>query len=405
MHFNERTMPANRPTPPKLTLQELPWQGRLYALRVIFTTMVLVMLAVSDWSCRNQPGGHFWLILFGAAYPHLGYLLLGRFEGRGRRGYTVLVIDGLFCGAVMAAIGLASPPSAVLAAINLFNWMVVGGPTLAGFGLTAALAGIALSGLPDISPSPSACMASDALAGFLLIGYFLVVGRFIHHHGGKLRQQHLNLQAESDVATRARKLADQALMSMLPRSASEVLAAKGELPPETLEGATVLLVEFSWDRSQSPTIGDLADCFQIADAVISRHGFECIKTFGRRYLAMSRGPKGPDDAINATREVNNYLLDHRSLPDSRATQCSVRAFVHCGTLVAGLVQPSRLNFELLGEPIGELEALAANSSELPTDAIVASVAAYRRVQNKLDFIATPTGSDGKVYLFRVAPSS
>ena len=396
-------MPATRSTPPKSTLLEFPWQGRLYALRVIFTTTVLVMLAVSDGSCRNQPGGHFWLILFGAAYPHLGYLLLGRFEGRGRRGNTILVIDGLFCGAVMAAIGLASPPSAVLAAINLFNWMVVGGPALAAFGLTAALAGIALSGLPEILASPSTCIASDALAGFLLIGYFFVVGRLIHHHMGKLRQQQLSLQAESDVATRARKLADQALMSMLPHSASEVLAAKGQLPPETLEGATVLLVEFSGEQSHSPDIGDLANYFQIADAVISRHGFECIKTFGRRYLAMSRGPKGPDDAINAIREVKNYLLDHQSLPGSPAAHCSVRAFLHFGTLVAGLVQPSRLNFELLGEPVEALETMAAYSPELPTDAVVASAAAYHRVQNKSDFTPTPTGSSGTVYLFRATP--
>lgn len=400
-------MPTSRSTQSKSTPQEFPWQGRLYAIRVLFTTMVLLMLVVSDAACRDQPGAHFWLLLAGALYPHVGHLLLGRFEGhegRRRRGYAVFIIDGLFSGAVMAAIGLASAPSAVLAAINLFNWMVVGGPALVALGMTAALAGIALSGATAILPSPNTCMASDALAGIALVGYFFAVARFIHSHIGKLRQQHSQFQTESDATARARKAADRALAAVLPASAAEILIEKGELPTETLDGATMLLVEFGWERSESPSVADVADCFQICDAVISRHGFECIKTFGRRYLAMSRARSGPDDAVAAAREVGNFLLDHRTLVGSPAARRSVRAFVHCGTVTAGLVQASRLNFEILGEPMEALDALAALACDQPMGTLVASTAAQRRMQSTAGFVAAPAEPNVTMYLFPLTPS-
>lgn len=402
--FDKRAMPETRHKQPRLPRPELPWQGRLYVIRVAFAAMALSMLVASDWSCRLQPADHVWLILFGIAYPHLGQLLFGRFEGRGRRGYAILVIDGLFCGALMAAMGLAPIPVAVMAAIILFNWMVVGGPILATFGVAATVAGIALAGIPAMSPLPGTCMAADGVAGFLLIGYFLVMGRLIHGHTIKLRLQQLNFQAASDVATRARKLSDQALMAVLPRSAAAMLATRGELPPETIEDATALLVEFGRDRSLPQSIGDLANCFQISDAITTRHGFECVKTFGRRYLAISRSPGGPEDAIRAVSEINNYLRDHQALPGSPAANQSLRAFLHCGTLIAGLVQPSRLNFELLGEAMESLEAISAASSEVPAGSVVASAAAYRRMPQAVEFREMQVTSGGTLYVLRLASS-
>lgn len=397
-------MPTTRSAQVRPAFLEFSWQGRLYAIRVIFTTLVLVMVAISDGLCRNQPGAHFWLIISGAAYPHIGHLLLGRFEGKRRKGHAILVIDGLFSGAVMAAIGITSPPSVVLAAMNLFNWMVVGGPTLVAIGMMASLAGIAFSGMPDMSPLPISCMSLNAFAGVMLISYFLVLGRFIHHHMGRMRQQQSEFQTEADVAIRARRMADQSLLSILPRSAAEVLATRGELPPESLDDATVLLIGFSWERSQPPSISDLTSCFQISDAVIGRHGFECIKTFGRHYLALSRMASGPEDAISAVREVNNYLLDHKSLPGSPAGHPSLRAYVHCGPIATGLVQPSRLNFEILGEPVQALEDMAASCTDLPTGTVASSAAAQRRMANKSDFEATPAGQDGTIYLLRLTTS-
>lgn len=363
--------------------------------------MVLAMLLVSDTVCRNQPWANVWLLVAGVAYPHVSQLLFGRFEGR-RRGYAIFVVDGLFSGAVIAAVGLASVPSAVLAAINLFNWMIIGGPALVALGVTAALAGIALSDAPAIATA-NVCVTSDVVAEIVLITYFFVIARFIHRDIAELRQQHAEFQAESDAAVNARKLADRTLLSILPNSAGRVLAETGELPPATLDSATVLLVEFGWLPSKPPSVSDLADCFKICDTIMNRHGVECIKTFGRRYLAMSREVTGPDDAIAAVRELSSYLCDHRSMQTGDETQRIVKAFLHCGDVTAGLVQPARQNYDLLGDAIEFVHALAELPPGEPMATIVASAAAYRRLRDTAGFVATTDKPDTIIYLSHLTP--
>jgi class 3 adenylate cyclase len=385
--------------------QQMPWQGRLYSIRVLFTLMVVAMLAVNDAACRNQPAAHLWLLLAGAAYPHIGHLLLGRFEGRRQRGHAILIVDGIFAGAVIGAIGPVSAPSAVLTTISLFNWMIIGGPTLVAMGMIAALVGIAIAVPQVIAPvANAACSASDGLAALVLVGYFLVIARFMFRHIGQLHQQQAELQAVADAADSARTTADRALLGLLPASAAEILSEKGELPPTTIDNATLLLIEFAWSRGESPAVADLADCFQVCDTILSRHGFEGIKSFGRRYLAMSHAATGPDDAVAASREVNAYLVDHRALVGSPAAQRSARAVLHCGAVTAGLVQPARLNFELLGETVEAMYSLADLAATQPMGTIVASTAAQRRLQNSAGFVSTNTAGDALMYVLALTPT-
>ena len=396
-------MPRTRPA--LSTRKQLPWQGRLYAIRVLFTTMILVMLAVNDAACRGQPGDHLLLLLVGAAYPHIGHLLLGRFEGRRRRGQAILVIDGLFAGAVIGSIGLVSAPSAVLATVSLFNWMILGGPVLVAMGMTAAVVGVALAGPQSImTTAVGSCAPADSLAAVVLLGYFFVIARIIYRHIGEMRRQQADLQAETDSATSARTLADKALLGVLPLSVAETLAEKGELAPATIADATLMLIEFTWSRGESPTVADLADCFQVCETILTRHGLEGIKTFGRRYLAMSRAASGPDDAVAAARELNNYLFDHRALVGSPTAQRSVRTILHCGAVATGMVQPARLNFELLGETVEALHSLAGIAMAQPMATVVASAAAHRRLKNPAGFLATSSGADATLHVLPLAPS-
>ncbi len=198
--------------------------------------------------------------------------------------------------------------------------------------------------------------------------------------------------------------ADRALAAILPASAAEVLINKGDVATKTFDSATILLIEFAWKRAESPSVAALADSFEICDSIIGRHGFECIKTFGRGYLAMSRTPTGPDDAIAAAREVNNYLLDHGGLPGSPFSQRTVRAVIHCGKITAGLVQPSRLNFELLGEPMEAINSLAAFAREQPPGNAIVSESARQRMQASSGFVTVPAERHAAVVLVALAPA-
>lgn len=396
----QRTMPRTRTTPP--SRQQLPGLRQLYAIRVLFTTMALAMLVLSDVVCREQAGTHLWLLLTGVAYPHIAHLLLGRHGGR--RGQATLVADGFFAGSIIGAIGLLSAPSAVLAAISLFNWTIMGGASLVAMGMIAALIGVAITAFQALAPvAVGDCAALDALAALVLLCYFLLIARFMFGYIGELRQQQTELQAAVDVAVGARAIADRALLGVLPVSAADKFAENGSLQPIAINNATLLLIEISWPRGESPAVTELAECFQTCDFILTRHGLEGIKTFGRHYLAMSRAINGPDDAVKASRELNDYLRDHQALVDLPVARRAVRAILHCGAVTAGLVQPERLNFDLLGDAAEALLSLASMVAAQPKGTVIASSAARRRLQDATGFVATPSDSGAELYVLSLEP--
>lgn len=367
----------------------------MYVIRVIFSGMALIILAVSDAVCHASPGGHGWLLLAGAAYPHLGHLLLGRFDVRRRRGHLIFMVDGLFVGAVIAVLQLAPVPSAVLVTINLFNWMIIGGSTLIALGSTSMLAGLALARPPDtelLGGTASVCAAPEWLAGAILVGYFLIVARVIHQLVEELRQQQAELLAAADTAADARSLAERALLAVLPPSVAQVLAEKGEVAPVTLDNATLLLIELDWGDAATPSISDLADALLVCDTILMRHGFELIKTFGRRAIALNRADNGPDAAVAAAREIGNYFADHRVLVGAADAHRTVRMTMHHGPVTLGLVQSERLNPDLVGETINALMALATTTQSQPGELVI-SVAAQRKLRGSTGLTLHP--GDGR----------
>jgi putative effector of murein hydrolase LrgA (UPF0299 family) len=366
----------------------------MYVIRIIFSGMALVILAVSDALCHSGAGSHAWLLLSGAVYPHIGHLLLGRFDVRRRRGHLIFIVDGLFIGAVIGALQLAPIPSAILATINLFNWMVVGGATLVAFGSTALLASMALAtpaglGLPE--SMAATCSAPEWLAGAVLVGYFLIVGRVIHQLVDDLSQQQAELQAQADAAANARSVAERALLAILPPSVAQILAEKGEVPPVAIDNATLLLIELNWGRTP-PSIGDLADAFKVCDTILSRYGFELVKTYGNRAIVLGRLEDGPTVALAASREVVDYFADHRALLGTADTRRDIRIVMHHGPVMLGLVQPERLNAEVIGETVDALAALAAIIPHLPPGTLAISVAAQRKL-GEIDNLVLSAGDD------------
>lgn len=363
----------------------------MYVIRVIFSGMALVILAVSDAICRTGSGEHAWILLAGAAYPHIGHLLLGRFDVRRRRGHLLFIIDGLFIGAVVGALQLAIIPSAILITIVLFNWMVVGGATLVAFGSTALLGGLAITKPADIvfpGNSAGVCSAPEWLAISVLIGYFLIVARVIHQLMGELNQQKGELLARTDAASNARNLAERTLLAILPPSIAQALSERGAVPPSTLDSATLLLFELDWGRV-SPSIDDLADAFKVCNTILSRHGLEFLKTQGNRAMAMSHRDNGPSAALAASNELINYFADHRALIGSTEAHRNIRMVMHHGPITIGLVQPERLNMEVIGETVDGLMTLAAIIPRLPPGSLAVSVAAHRKLGDSSRLVLAP----------------
>ncbi len=359
-------------------------QGRIFFVRLLFCMTTLALLAANDAFCRAQPGDHLWLLAAGLLYPPLGHVLFGRLDVSRRRGHVLFLADGMFVGAVIAALDFTLLPGVVLVVIGLFNWMVVGGAVLVALGMLFMFLGMLTMGMNPLTVElvPAAgCAVSNWLASLIAVAYFLIVARIIHRLIGDLRLQQVEFQARSDSASTVQAMAEQALLAVLPPSAAQKMAEAGEFVPERSE-ATVLLLDFRTDNRNSPGLGDMQDALLVCDTILARHGFELIKSFGSQALAVSRNPSAPDRACVAFLEIATFFRDHGH-PIS-----SLRGILHHGTATLGLVQPERLNLDLFGTPLDELARLAT-APALQAAGLFASATAYRLLSKPSSFTPLP----------------
>lgn len=360
-------------------------QGRIFFVRLLFCMTTLALLAANDAYCRVQPGDHLWLLAAGLLYPPIGHVLFGRLDISRRRGHVLFLADGMFVGAVIAALQFALLPAVVLAVISLFSWMVVGGVMLVALGMLFMFLGMLTMGMNPFAvefATIAGCAVSNWLAGLIAVTYFLIVARIIHRLIGDLRLQQVRFQARSDSASSAQAMAEQALLAVLPPSAAEKMTGEGEFPPERIEAATVLLFDFRAEGEASPGLDAMQDALLICETILTRHGLELIKSFGNLALAASRSRSGPDDACAAFLEIATFFKDHGHRISF------LRGILHHGRVTLGLVQPERLNLDLFGTPLDELARLATAAS-LQVPGLFASDSAYRLLSQPAEFSPLP----------------
>jgi hypothetical protein len=369
-------------------------QGKIYIVRLLFCLTTLALLAVNDIVCRQQASDHLWLLIGGLLYPQLGHLLFGRLDVSRRSGHLLFLADGMFVGAVIAALGFAPLPSVILVVISLFNWMVVGGAPLLALGALFMTFGMLTMGTtPDrfTFDTTAACNVTNWLASLIAIGYFLIVARIIHRLIGELRLKQVEFQARSDSASSARVMAEQALLAVLPGSAAHAMAEKGRLAPESIPNASILLLNFQTLDGTSPNLEAMQEALSVCESILARCGLEHVKSFGNQMLAFSRLPSGPDDAVRAYREIDNYFRDH----DRQVSL--LRGILHQGLATLGLVQAGRLNLDLFGHPVNELATMAASPLQRQNAGLMVSHAAYQHLSNPSGYTAIPSPETGPVF--------
>jgi len=367
--------------------------GRIYLVRVVFTLLTLLLLAVDGAFCHPQSSAHPYLSIAGLVYPHLGHWMLGRFDPDVKLGRTLFLIDGLYAGAVIGALGFAWLPSLILLVIYLFNLMIIGGALLIGLGLALLFAGALLSGNLAGAASaaiPEVCHALLWPTSGLFTVYFLLVAYVIRRLIGALQHQQAMLQAQTDAALTARRQAERALLSALPRSVASQLEATGKHLPETLQTADLLLIELSPVVAPCPDLTPLQVAWQTCETILTRHGLELIKTCGSRAVAVGRSASGTEALLTAGQEILTHFSDHSS-PSHPCSYGPARLIIHQGVVTLGLVQPTRLNADLFGPGVEELLTLSIQAARLEIHGLILSPAAFRQLQDQTGWV--PCGGD------------
>ena len=220
-------------------------------------------------------------------------------------------------------------------------------------------------------------------------------------------QTQLNLRDAREQLAREKALVDRLLDNTLPASAVTELKATGRVAPRRFEGVAVVFVDlvgftqYCDQHTAEEVVGSLSDLFILFEAAAHRHGLEKIKTVGDAFLATAGLLQPVADPLRAA--VDCALEIVAAVPAVHQGW-QVRAGVHCGTVMAGIVGQERYQFDIWGDTVNV-------AARLTSAAAPQSVALTEGAASGLPGLTlTPRGSvelkgKGAVPLVEVRPAS
>jgi class 3 adenylate cyclase/ligand-binding sensor domain-containing protein len=166
-----------------------------------------------------------------------------------------------------------------------------------------------------------------------------------------VRERTKELQEEKDKT-------DELIHNILPAQAVVELKTKGYVEPRLFESVTILFTDFKDFTVQASNLppGELVDelnkIFLEFDNIIEEFGLEKLKTIGDAYMAASGLPQITDD--HAERVVRAALKMQEFIKSNQAffrVKWKMRAGVHTGTVVAGVVGSKKFTYDIWGDTV------------------------------------------------------
>ena len=176
---------------------------------------------------------------------------------------------------------------------------------------------------------------------------------------------HLNLRETREHLAREKRLVDQLLDNMLPAAAVAELKTTGSVAPKRFENVAVLFVDLvsftSYCDRHTPeeVVGSLGDLFRTFEQCASRGGLEKIKTVGDAFLATAGLLQPVSNPIEA---AVRCALEIASAAPTIREGWQVRAGVHCGAVMAGIVGQERHQFDIWGDTVNVASRLTSAAS-------------------------------------------
>jgi adenylate cyclase len=182
---------------------------------------------------------------------------------------------------------------------------------------------------------------------------------------------------------RERARADRLLHAILPPSAVAELKARDSVAPKRYEEVAVLfsdIVSFTSYSERHPAEKVVANLDQLTRAcedLVSTHGLEKIKTVGDGLVATANLLEPHADPVTASVRCAFAMADAAR---SNPARWQIRAGIHLGPVVAGVVGQTKFTFDVWGDTVN----VAARLSDLgETGAVHLSDAAWRRLDGRV----------------------
>ena len=157
---------------------------------------------------------------------------------------------------------------------------------------------------------------------------------------------------------REKENANHLLHNILPVDVAEELMRNGSTEPRRYEEVTILFTDFKGFTNTVGTlpakkvVEELNDIFAHFDDIVDACGLEKIKTIGDSYMAAAGLPRELSDhaerCVDAALRMQRYLDDRNR---TSAVKWTMRAGIHSGAVVAGVVGKRKFTYDLWGDTV------------------------------------------------------
>lgn len=195
-----------------------------------------------------------------------------------------------------------------------------------------------------------------------------------------------------------RERSDQLLLNILPRGIAEELKEHGQARARDVDGVSILFTDFadftplSAGLTAQELVATIHTCFTAFDAIVARHGLEKIKTIGDAYMAAGGLPTpragSARDTVLAALEMQDFMVDFNTTRRPGTPAFAMRAGIHTGDIVAGIVGRDKFQYDIWGEPVNIASRMESGGS---VDRVNISETTYQLVKDDPAFHFTARG--------------
>ncbi|MBS1569734.1 MAG: tetratricopeptide repeat protein [Bacteroidetes bacterium] len=214
------------------------------------------------------------------------------------------------------------------------------------------------------------------------------------------------IQAERDRS-------DSLLLNILPAQVADELKRDGKAKAREVEGVSILFTDFhdftkmSERLSAQELVEGIDWCYRAFDAIATRHGLEKIKTIGDSYMCAGGLPEPRSDSrlntVLAALEMQEWIKLHAREQIARGKPpFRMRAGIHTGPVVAGIVGETKFQYDVWGDTVNIAARIVAAGA---LDEVNISEATYLQLrQGPFEFVSrgkVMTKGKGELEMFYV----
>jgi len=163
------------------------------------------------------------------------------------------------------------------------------------------------------------------------------------------------------------------LLNILPADIAEELKIYGKAEARDFDMVSILFTDFKGFTEQSAKlsaqdlVSEINTCFEAFDGIMAKYGIEKIKTIGDAYMAAGGLPVPTDDSVKKTvlavLEMQAFIgARHKAQFESGLPAFQMRAGIHTGPVVAGIVGVKKFQYDVWGDTVNTASRMESHGA-------------------------------------------